>query len=248
MEDDNVMEFPTEDLPTLFCVYLGTNASMGFMIGWAVSLFTKCGTFDTWAYIDQMLRAHNCTNPPNTSYCYNIQHIASREASDQSIRMCFYYCGWGTLWGVVFMFVTLCLACTILHRHTFRNYSQLLCDNVSQWKDQFVNQFHQWRRWGLRRRIKFNTEIITNDDVSLYQPPSHHPESPKSPITPQPLDSSIVFNHNFSNAPPQHIRQPSEHPGYSPPPLNYLPMHPTNVPTPFYTPLSPGSPLTPRDL
>ena len=260
MEDDNVMGFQTEDLPTLFFVYLGTNASMGFMIGWAVSLFTKCGTFDTWAYVDQMLKASNCTNPPTTSYCYDIQHTASREASDQALRMCFYYCGWGTLWGVVFTFVTLCLACTVLHRHTFREYSQLMCDHISQWKDRIVVRLYQWRRQVLRHRPRINSEIsIPNNetDHNLYQPPLNHPESPKSPLTPQPLDSSKMISYTISREHPQRFYHPPVHhppipPSPPPPPLNYIHTYPNNLPhdTPFphYTPLSPGSPLTPRDL
>jgi hypothetical protein len=269
-EDINTIGFRTEDLLTLFFVYVGTNASIGFMIGWGVSLLAKCGRFDTQMYIDQMLRADNCTNPPDTSYCYETQRIASREAVDQSLRMCFYYCGWGTLWGVVFAFATLGLACSVWQKKRLRICADLICERINQWFLRFIERV--WNRSFLRRPVillgqeNLNNINYANDDQNSYQPPMYHP---KSPLTPRPLESLDVSDYNVSNEqhhpfplpfplPPEHNTPAYKY--YSPPPLNYIPTHKdvssqgmqyytgTGINTHTFIPLSPASPLTPRGL
>ena len=274
-EDINIttIGFRTEDLLTLIFVYLGTNASIGFMIGWGVSLLAKCGRFDTRMYIDQMLKADNCTNPPDTSHCYDTQRDAFREATDQSFRMCFYYCGWGTLWGVVFAFVTLSLAYSVWHKKRLRICVRLIFERTSQYFLQFSEQV--WKRHFLRRSDILDTQESldeSNDtntnEKNSYHPPMFHPSSPKSPLTPRPLESLSVTDNNVSmeqdhhNHPPLH---PPLHPvhtpaykHYSPPPLNFIHTHQhvpsqsmqyhTSTHTYTDTLLSPRSPLTPRGL
>jgi hypothetical protein len=249
MDESIITGFQTEDFPTLLFVYLGTNVSIGFMIGWGVSLLIKCGRFDTQMYIDQVLKAYNCTNPPNTSYCYDTQRIAAREATNQSLKMCFYYCGWGTLWGLIFTFVTLCFACSVWQKQTLKNCAKLVCEKINQCFFQLVEQVYQWRVQFLHRN-KHGSLDATNCETghtnvqNLCQPLTFYPPSPKSPLTPRPLESLNTTGYNVLN---------ESHPNYedySPPLLNYIHTHQyePSQSMQHYISLSPRSPLTPQGL
>jgi len=123
-DSETTSTLPLDDICALLGVYVGSSACMGFIIGWVVSLFSQCGTFDTQKYIRDVLQAHNCTYPSTHTvdpYCWQWE----REASDQAFRVCFYYCGWGFLWGLIFSISTLLLLCILWNRrclkYTVRN-------------------------------------------------------------------------------------------------------------------------------
>jgi len=115
----------------LIMFYTCTNISIGIMIGWAVSLFTTCGTFDTQNYINDIMKGANCTRPANSDKCRNIEHDAFIDATDQSFRMCFYYCSWGIYIALIFTIVTLLIVRIIQKQLKIKKQCQSALDIIT---------------------------------------------------------------------------------------------------------------------
>jgi len=79
--------------------YLFFWSGTGLFVGWAVSLFTRCGRFDTKTSVQNYIHDHGCFNLTNCDL--QIVKNGWSRANDYALRACFAYCGTGAWVGVV---------------------------------------------------------------------------------------------------------------------------------------------------
>lgn len=227
-----------EDRQTLSCLLLWYNVYWGLSLGWIVSLFTTCGTLDQKAYVEHQLRLQNCTWPPPPNdcdpFCAAARRQAIWEASDQALRLCFYYCPWGLLWGVVATLGCLGGGGVWYYRLQWSRG----CRTLREW----LRVGGRWLqdRWVVLRSMyrQFNSKRVSNSvALAVPQPSSPLPEFPRpdSPLSPLP---PYLFDRPYWPL----MDRPS-----SPPPLITLP--PPSLPPLLLPPLPhPGHGVSPLEL
>ena len=275
--DDTTSTLPLDDMCTLVWVYVGSSACMGFMIGWVVSLFSQCGTFDTQKYIRDVLQSHNCTYPSTHTvdpYCWQWERAAIREASDQAFRVCFYYCGWGFLWGVVFSISTLMSVCILWNRrclkYTVRNLWYGCIDKLSVCGQKISQGCIRLKMSGKKVSVQLTPLLppllkpLTNP-FSSTSPENSLPHPAIAYVPPFGLDDSAIIDshlpnifsnpitHHDPHRPPRpyhHVTFASQTQEYQPPPLlPPLTLFSTQSPRPVaFTYRMPSTSTPPQDM
>lgn len=156
---------------------------MGILLGWGLSLVTKCGSVDVSADVNGTLSTLNC------SYinCDKIEQTLRRHAMDSAVRACFYYCGYGALCGLFISLIgTLCVFCiknqTVLKRICMR--MKPTCPVKIQWATFIRSLFHR------SAHVTSDVEIKSTLNIQLLDPQSEYKANIRcdSPLTPRDVD------------------------------------------------------------